>query len=58
MNKIIYNNIHKGKSVKAWKDPGFYTIDFLPASIRIPEDNIKGVIWDLSQIIKKIKVIR
>lgn len=55
MKEIIQPMIHDGKSVKAWKDPGIYTLDFCPVSIRIPEDDIKDVIGDLELITKKIK---
>lgn len=52
---IIQPFIHDGKSVKAWKEPGIYTLDFCPVSIRIPESEIKLVVEDLEKITKKIK---
>ena len=57
MENITQLIIHDGKYVKMYKDPGFYTIDFYPlVSLRIPEDEIKHIIKDLKEIIKKIKV--
>ena len=47
--------IHDGKFVKMYKDPGFYTLDFYPlVNIRIPDDEIKNVIKDLNEIVKKL----
>lgn len=55
MEDITQHIIYDGKSVKMYKDPGFYTIDFYPlVSIRIPEDEIKNVFKDLNKINKKI----
>jgi len=55
MENINQAIIHRGKAVRLYKDPGFYTVDFYPlVCIRIPEDEIKNVIKDLKSIIKKL----
>ena len=56
MEDIIQADIHDGKSVKAWKEPGLFTLEFYPlVSIRIAEDQMDDVVKDLEKIIKKIK---
>ena len=55
MEETIQEYLHDGKSVKAWKEPGIYIIDFPSVSVRVAEDDIKEVLNDFSKIVKAIK---